>query len=382
MGLSIRDEELLARALDLAERGRGRTTPNPLVGAVVAIDGRVVGEGFHARAGEDHAEVAALRQAAPGHVGPEFGGVLRGACVYVSLEPCAHFGRTPPCADTLISAGVTRVVVAAVDPSPQVSGRGLARLRDAGVEVVLAGGCLEHRARRQNGPFRKWATTGLPFTTYKYAMTLDGKIAAESGHSAWISGEAARHLVHLERAASDAVVVGAGTMRADDPLLTARDVGAWRQPRRVVVDPRLTISRSNALVRSIDEAPLLVVCGDRASRERRDEVAGWGVEVVESEADAQGRPLPESVARILGERAVQAVLLEGGHRFAGAWWEAGLVDRVMAFVAPLVVGGEAAPGPLSIPGRARMDLALRLQETTVQEIEGDVLITGYVGVPY
>lgn len=382
MGLSARDEELLARALDLAERGRGRTAPNPIVGAVVTRDGRVIGEGFHARAGQDHAEVVALQAAAPELTAPDFDGVLRGACAYVSLEPCSHFGRTPPCTDALIAAGVTRVVVAATDPFPQVSGQGLARLRRAGVEVVLSGGHLERRARRQNGPFRKWAISGLPFVTYKYAMTLDGKVAAESGHSAWISGEASRRLVHQERAASDAIVVGAGTMRADDPLLTARDVDAWRQPLRVVIDPRLTISRNNALVQSVGEGPVLVVCGERAPQARREEVAGWGIEVVGVESDAQGRPLPESVTRLLGGRDVQAVLLEGGHRLAGAWWEAGLVDRVMAFVAPLVVGGEAAPGPLSIPGHSRMDLALRLQDTAVQEIGGDVLITGYIGVPY
>ncbi len=277
--LTAVDEGLLARALDLAEGGRGLTAPNPMVGALVVRDGVVMGEGFHARAGDDHAEVVAMRAAAPGEPPPGFGGHLRGATVYVSLEPCAHVGRTPPCADALVAAGVARVVVAAEDPSPRVCGRGLARLREAGVQVVLAGGGLERRARRQNGPFRKWSTTGLPFVTYKYAMTLDGRVAAETGHSAWISNDVSRRLVHGERALSDAVLVGVGTVRADDPLLTARGIGATRQPLRVVVDPRLSLKREFALVQSVAQGPVLAVGGAAATPARVDEVRGWGVDV-------------------------------------------------------------------------------------------------------
>lgn len=380
--LSADDRRLLTRALDLAEQGRGRTSPNPMVGAVVTRDSQILGEGFHARAGMDHAEVAAMKAAAPGAMPPDFGGLLRGTTVYVSLEPCAHYGRTPPCADTLIAAGVARVVVAAEDPSPRVSGRGLARLRAAGVRVDVANGELEQRARRQNGPFRKWVTTGLPFVTYKYAMTLDGKVATERGHSAWISGAVSRRLVHEERAASDAVLVGAGTLRADDPLLTARDVAVERQPLRVVVDSHLSLSASSALVASAGENPTLIVCAASVDAGRVDEVRGWGIEVEPVDVDAKGRPSPQAVARVLGARGLQSVLMEGGPTLAAAWWESGLVDRVMAFVAPIVIGGAGAPGPLPARGGERMDEALRLKDARVERVGEDVLVVGFVGDPY
>ena len=380
--LNAADEEWLKRALDLAERGRGRTAPNPMVGALVVKDGVLLGEGFHCQAGDDHAEMAALRAAAPGASPPDFAGLLRGVTVYVSLEPCAHYGRTPPCADLLVASGVERVVVAAQDPSPRVCGKGLARLREAGVQVVLAGGALERRARRQNGPFWKWSTTGLPFVTYKYAMTLDGRVATECGHSAWISNEASRRLVHEERAASDAVLVGAGTLRADNPLLTARDVGAVRAPLRVVVDPRLSLGPECALVRSVAQGPVLAVCGAAVDQARVDEVRAWGVEVEVVESDATGRPQPRAVAQALGGRGVQSILLEGGPTLAGAWWDGELIDRIMAFVAPKLAGGLTVRSPLQAAGVWRMDEAVQLQDARVREIAGDVLIDGFISSPY
>lgn len=382
MTLTGRDEQFLSRALDLAERGRGRTAPNPLVGAVVARDGRILGEGFHEQAGSDHAEIVALKAAAPHQQPPHFGGELEGVTLYVSLEPCVHHGRTPPCVDTLIAAGVHRVVVGAIDPSPKVSGRGVARLRDAGLEIEVVGGALEHRARRQNGPFRKWSTSGLPFVTYKFAMTLDGKVATQAGDAAWISGEAARRIVHQERAYSDAVVVGAGTMRADDPLLTARGVEVFRQPVRVVVDSRLTIRRDSALAQSAGVAPVLVMCAADVPQIKRDLVAEWGIEVVPVPVDESGRPRPRAVAEALGARGVQSVLLEGGPVLAAAWWNEGLVDKIMAFVAPVVVGGSSAPGPLPVEGCDRIAEALRLLDSRVEAVPPDALITGYLTEPY
>jgi diaminohydroxyphosphoribosylaminopyrimidine deaminase/5-amino-6-(5-phosphoribosylamino)uracil reductase len=376
--LNEQDRHFLERAIALAERGRGLTSPNPLVGAVVVRDGRVVGEGYHAAAGQDHAEIVAMKSA----VGDITAGALEGASVYVSLEPCCHQGRTPPCTKALIRAGVGRVVVAADDPSAWAHGRGLEELREAGLQVDMADGDLNHRARRQNDPFRKSVTRGLPFVTYKYAMTLDGRVATESGDSRWISGEESRRRVHQMRAWADAVLVGAGTLRRDDPRLTAREVSVHRQPLRVVVDPSLGIDRTSALVATVDEGPVLLVCSEAVPRERRAEVGSWGVEVVSVAALSEGRPDPEAVARLLVQRNVQSVFMEGGPRLAAAWWDAGLIDRVVAFVAPVVAGGAESPGPLPSCGYPHMDAALRLRDVEIVPSGVDVHIAGYVGEPF
>lgn len=378
MALNENDRHFLERAIALAERGRGLTSPNPVVGAVVVREGRVVGEGFHAAAGQDHAEVIAMKSVS----GPEYAGTLQGATMYVTLEPCRHHGRTPPCTLALISAGISRVVVAAEDPSAWVHGRGLQELRAAGLEVEVADGDLNYRARRQNDAFRKQVTTGLPFVTYKYAMTLDGRVATESGDSRWISGEESRRRVHQYRAWADAVLVGAGTLRRDDPRLTARDVPVHRQPLRVVVDPGLGIEEGAALIRTAQEGPVLVVCADSAPASRREEVSAWGVEVIAAPSGPAGRPDPRSVARLLVERGVQSLFMEGGPRLAAAWWDAGLIDRVLAFVAPVIAGGAASPGPLPSAGYAHMDAALRLRDVDMQPSGRDVCVSGYVGEPY
>lgn len=382
MGLCALDEHYLLRAIELAERARGRTFPNPIVGAVVAFADRILGEGFHERAGSDHAEIAAMKAAAPGEEPPRFGGKLRGATLYVSLEPCVHHGRTPPCVDAIVAAGIGRVVIAAIDPSAKVSGQGVRRLREAGIVVDIASGELERRARRQNGPFRKWSTSGLPFITYKFAMSLDGKVATFTGDSKWISCEQARQLVHEERACSDAVLIGAATMRRDDPLLTARGAQVLRQPMRVVIDPELSISRESRLVQSIGEAPVMVICASEVPTRRRMEVAAWGAEVVAVARDERGLISATAVAEVLGSRGIQSVLLEGGPTTAAAFWQAGLVDKVMAFVAPLVLGGTEAPGPLPVPGFRRVDEALRLKDAAVQVTGDNALLVGYLTDPY
>lgn len=375
--LSEADRHFLERALALAERGRGLTSPNPVVGAVVVVDGRIVGEGFHAAAGQDHAEIVALKDAAAAGYGDR----LRGATIYVTLEPCCHHGRTPPCTDALIGAGVARVVVGAEDPSTWVNGRGIEQLRAAGVVVEQAEGDLAYKARRQNDAFRKHVTQGLPFVTYKYAMTLDGRVATESGDSKWISGEVSRLRVHQFRAQTDAVLVGSGTLRQDDPRLTAREVTVHRQPLRVVVDSRLQVTRGSALVQSAHEGPVLLVCGDTVSPARLAEVRGWGVEVAVVPSDSGGHPEPRAVARLLAARDVQSVLLEGGPRLAAAWWDVGLIDRILAFVAPVVAGGRLSPGPLPARGYEHMDAALRLRDVRVEPSGNDVLVSGYVREP-
>jgi diaminohydroxyphosphoribosylaminopyrimidine deaminase/5-amino-6-(5-phosphoribosylamino)uracil reductase len=309
-------------------------------------------------------------------------GRLAGATVFVTLEPCCHHGRTPPCTDALISAGVARVVVASFDPSSKVNGQGLAQLRAAGVRVELAEGDLAYRARRQNDAFRKSVTRGIPFVTYKYAMTLDGRVAAESGDSRWISGEASRALVHRQRAWSDAVMVGSGTVQADDPLLTARGVTPLRrQPLRVVVDSQLRLDREAQLVRTVSEGPVLAVCSEEVPESRLVEARSWGIAVEAVAPDVQGRCRPDAVARALAARGVQSVLLEGGPRLAASWWDAGLIDRVVAFVAPVIAGGPRSPSPLPAQAYPHMDAALRLRDVEIAQCGADVMLSGYVGEP-
>jgi diaminohydroxyphosphoribosylaminopyrimidine deaminase / 5-amino-6-(5-phosphoribosylamino)uracil reductase len=323
----------LERALELAERGRGTTRPNPVVGAVVVRDGEVVGEGWHERPGGPHAEVVALEAA---------GERARGATLYVTLEPCAHHGRTPPCADAVVAAGVARVLCAAGDPNPKTDGRGLARLREAGIDAELAGGDLGDRARRQNEAYRVWVAEGRPFVTYKAAMTLDGRLAAAGGDARWISGEASRRLVHELRAASDAVAVGMGTARAENPSLTARDVDVERQPRRL----------------AFGHGPL---------------PAGSDLEVLDGAL--------EDELRRLAEGGVQSLLLEGGPTLAGAFLRAGAIDKLALFVAPLLVGGDDAPPLFAGPGAATLADALPLADLTLARAGEDVVVTAYVREP-
>lgn len=389
MPLNEQDTRYLERAMDLAETSRGCTSPNPLVGALVVADGEVLGEGYHVGPGRDHAEVAAMKDAmrragrvenrrAPGWLDAA-GDMFRGATMYVTLEPCCTFGRTPPCTDALIAAGFGRVVVGAVDPSPEVNGRGLELLRAAGMQIDVADGPPALRAKRQNGGPRKSVGTGLPFVTYKYAMTLDGRTATDSGDSRWISSSESRALVHRWRAWSDAVVVGAGTAAADDPVLTAREVGCERQPLRVVIDRRLSLTRDSNLVRTVGEGPVVVVCAAEVSAERRTEVESWGVETATAAYGEDAELDPVEVCRYLLARDAQTVLLEGGPRLAGAWWHAGLIDRVAVFVCPRVVSGLENRGPLLGKGPLDMDGALGLREVEVCRVGPDVLISGYTG---
>jgi diaminohydroxyphosphoribosylaminopyrimidine deaminase/5-amino-6-(5-phosphoribosylamino)uracil reductase len=387
------DARYLERALDLAENGRGRTSPNPVVGAVIVKDGDVVGEGWHVAPGRDHAEIAAMKDALRRHGAQlpeepsplpeeETRAICEGATMFVTLEPCCTQGRTPPCTSSLIGARFARVVAAAVDPSPGVNGNGLAALRAAGVEVELAEGPSAHRAKRQNDALRKSVSTGLPFVTYKYAMSVDGRVASDSGDSRWISSAESRAVVHQWRAWSDAVVVGAGTVASDDPLLTARDVDCARQPLRVVIDRDLSLSRESNLVRTIDQAPVLALCGLDAQSARRREVESWGVETESVPIDASGEVHPTRACAVLKARGVQAVLLEGGPKLAGAWWAAGLIDKVAAFVSPRVVSGTLLKSALLGPGATAIHEGFELLEVAVQHIGSDVLISGYTGGPF
>jgi diaminohydroxyphosphoribosylaminopyrimidine deaminase/5-amino-6-(5-phosphoribosylamino)uracil reductase len=357
-----RDGLWMDRALRQAERGIGLTSPNPVVGAVLVKDGRVVSEGAHLRAGGPHAEASALVGA---------GARARGATCYVTLEPCAHFGRTPPCADALVQAGVARVVAAVGDPHRAVDGRGLARLRSAGVIVTL--GVREREARALNRAFFCAVTQGRPHVTLKAAMTLDGKIAAADGASRWITGDAGRLEGHRLRFAADAVVVGIGTILADDPQLTVRHPELPpKEPLRVVVDSRLRTPPEARLLRVGDPARVVVACVAPAPAGPAATLRAQGVSVLELPGDA-GRVDLRALLDALRELDVIAVLVEGGSELGGALVEAGLVDRVVFFVAPRLLGGREAPGPLGGRGRPLKE-AIQLVDVTTRQLGDDLAV--------
>jgi diaminohydroxyphosphoribosylaminopyrimidine deaminase/5-amino-6-(5-phosphoribosylamino)uracil reductase len=354
----------LARAIALAAEGRGRVSPNPLVGAVVVRDGEVLGEGYHEAYGGPHAERAALDACSTDPAG---------ATLYVSLEPCCHHGRTPPCTDAIVAAGIARVVVGSDDPTEKASGRGLGILRDEGIEVVVADGDPANRARLLNQAFRKHARTGRPLVRFKSAMTLDGKVATRTGDSKWISGEESRLRSHRWRAEADAVAVGIGTALADDPQLTARIEGAAHQPRRVVFDSEGRLPLDSQVVRGAPALPLTVVVGRAASRIATDALEAAGAEVVVATGENEPARVRSALDQ-LGAAGVTSILLEGGPRLAGAFLDAGEVDEIRLFVAPVVVGGSSARDPLEGEGVERIAEATRALALEVEQIAGDVLI--------
>jgi diaminohydroxyphosphoribosylaminopyrimidine deaminase/5-amino-6-(5-phosphoribosylamino)uracil reductase len=355
----------LSRAIELAEGGRGRTTPNPLVGAVVVKDGEVIGEGFHTTFGAPHAEREALAACTADP---------RGATLYVSLEPCCHQGQTPPCTDAIVAAGIARVVVGSDDPTEKAAGRGLGILRDEGVQVVVAGGELASRARLLNQPFRKHARTGRPYVLFKSAMTLDGKVATRTGDSKWISGEASRRLAHRWRAECDAVAVGIGTALADDPLLTARVDDVHRQPRRIVFDSEARLPLDSQLVRGAGETPLTVVISRAAPRLAADALEFAGADVIVATGENEPARVRNALSQ-LGGRGITSILLEGGPHLAGAFLDAGDIDEIRLFVAPVVLGGSHARDPLEGEGVERIAEATRALTLDCERVADDVLIS-------
>jgi diaminohydroxyphosphoribosylaminopyrimidine deaminase/5-amino-6-(5-phosphoribosylamino)uracil reductase len=359
------DARHLERAVELAAMARGSTSPNPLVGAVVVKDGRMIGEGFHAQAGDPHAERVALDACTEDPVG---------ATLYVSLEPCCHEGRTPPCTDAIVAAGIARVVIASDDPTDKAAGRGLGILRDEGVAVDVFDGEIAEAARMLNQPFRKHARSGRPFVVFKSAMTLDGKVATRSGDSQWISGAASRARAHRWRADCDAVAVGIHTATLDDPLLTARIEGVARQPTRVVFDSEASLALDSQLVRSAAEAPVILVCSRAASRAAMDALRNAGVEVIVATGENEAARVRSALDE-LGAREIQSLLLEGGPHLAGVFLEAEEIDEARIFVAPLLIGGREAKGAVAGEGVELVDEAVRAIHTEVERIDDDVLIS-------
>jgi len=364
------DSVHLRRAIELAEKGRGAVGTNPLVGAVVARDGEVLGEGWHERFGGAHAEVNAIAACS--------GSDLGGATLYVSLEPCCHDGKTPPCTDAIVRAGIARVVVASDDPTEKANGRGLGVLRDEGVEVVVADGELAGSARLLNQPFRKHARTGRPWVLLKLAMTMDGKVATRAGDSQWISGESSRALAHRWRAELDAVIVGIGTALADDPQLTARPEGSplasEMQPRRVVFDSLARLPTSSRLVANAVQMPLIVVASRAAARADIDGLEAAGAQVLVATGENEPARVCSALDQ-LGALGVTAVLLEGGPHLAGAFLDAGEIDEVRLFLAPLLLGGSSARDPLEGEGVERIAEAHRALTFEWEPVGDDLLIS-------
>jgi len=368
--LTDTDREHLARAIELAHNGLGRVHPNPIVGAVIVRDGQVLGSGWHGEFGGPHAEVEAIAEArAAGHD-------LRGATVYVSLEPCCHEGKTPPCTQAIIDAGLARVVVASDDPSEKASGRGLGILRDEGIDVAVvpADDDLATRARLANQGFRKHARTGRPWVLFKSAMTLDGKVATQTGDSKWISGESSRARAHRWRATVDAVAVGVGTALADDPQLTSRVEGVARQPTRVVFDSTARLPLDSQLVGAAPELRLIVVTTRAAPRRAVEALENAGAEVVVTAGEHEPARVRDALDR-LGDLGLASILLEGGPHLAGAFFDAGEIDEVRLFLAPLLLGGRQARDPLEGEGVEHIADALRAQTLECERVEDDLLIS-------
>ena len=355
-------EALMRRALELAERGRGLTSPNPMVGAVVACNGEIVGEGFHARAGGPHAEIVALEAA---------GGRARGATLYVTLEPCNHAGRTPPCVPAIFAAGITRVVAAAADPNPFVPGGGVAALRELGVAVVT--GVLGAEAAAQNRVFFTAMRERRPHVTLKTGMSADGKIADVHGAARWVTGEAARAEAHRQRSEADALVVGVTTVLRDDPALTVRLDRPWpREPWRVVLDTEARTPSGAQVIAGATPSRALIAVGEPAPAARVTALQSAGATVLRCPVRA-GRVAVDAVLAALFEREVRAVLVEGGGEVHASFLEAGVVDRVALFVAPLLLGGRTAPPVVGGPGR-ELKSAIRLGPMTARAVGDDLLI--------
>ena len=363
--IRLQDEDFMRTALQMARNAEGRTSPNPLVGAVIVRDGRIVAAGWHRKAGTPHAEVHALNMA---------GDLAKGATLYVTLEPCAHYGRTGPCAKAVAEAGIARVVIAMKDPNPLVAGKGIKILEDAGVDVTC--GVLEAEAASLNEVFLKWIAHKMPFVVLKTAMTLDGKIATVTGESQWITNEASRRRVHEWRDRYDGILVGIGTVLKDNPSLTARlPEGVGKNPVRIIADS-LARTPLNAKIVTDGQARTIVVVTEHAPAERIAALKNAGVEILTAGSGEQVDLY--AMMRQLGRQEICSVFAEGGGCMNYSLLKAGLVDKVHAFIAPKLVGGKDALTPVEGKGFAHLSEAVELERLTAEPMAGDILLTGYV----
>jgi diaminohydroxyphosphoribosylaminopyrimidine deaminase / 5-amino-6-(5-phosphoribosylamino)uracil reductase len=365
--LSDRDQQYMGQALRLARRARGRTSPNPLVGAVLVKGKRVVGEGYHRRAGQPHAEVIALEKA---------GNRARGAELFVNLEPCNHLGLTGPCSKAIIDAGIKRVVIGMVDPNPRVNGRGVRALKKRGIEVVT--GVMGDACEDLNSAFLSYILKGRPEVTFKTAVTLDGRVAGRHGDSRWVTGDKARAYGHRLRHEHDVLMVGVGTVIADDPQLTCRHPKHGLDPWRVVVDSRLRTPPNARVVEAIanSPSPTLFYTTDKAAKSRIKKLRGLGAEVVVVPAEGKAVSVAAMLADLAG-RGRLSVLLEGGPRLTGSFWEHGLIDRVVTFIAPKLIGDPRALPPVN-GGARKMAEAMALEDLVIKRLGDDVMIAGRV----
>ena len=360
-------EKFMRQAVDLARQGEGRTAPNPPVGALLVRDGKVVGEGFHPAAGQPHAEIFALRQAGP---------LARGATLYVTLEPCCHQGRTGPCTAALIEAGVSRVLIGATDPNPRVSGRGAALLREAGISVET--GVLGQTCQGLIAPFAKHVTSGLPYVLFKAAMTLDGRTATANGDSRWISCEESRALVHRLRDRVDGILIGSGTVLADNPRLTTRLAAGGRNPARIVIDSRLVTPCGAEVYNPASPARRILVTAGHHPEQLLRPFLERGVEIMRGRLRGQLLDLGD-IMKQLGDSGLLFLMLEGGASLAGAMLRAGLIDRLMLFIAPRLIGGADGYPLLSGTGVASIREAWQLTDVQSRQVGSDILIEGEVG---
>lgn len=362
------DEAYMKRVLELAKKGWGTTSPNPMVGAVIVKNGKIIGEGYHERPGEAHAEINALNSISDR---------TDGAAIYVNLEPCSHYGRTPPCAKALIKAGIKRAVIAMKDPNPRVAGRGIDMMREAGIRVEV--GLMEQEARILNEVFIKYITTPYPFIVQKSAVTLDGKTATATGASRWITGEDARKYVHKIRSGMKGIMVGIGTVLNDNPRLTARLKGEkGKDPHRIIVDSRGHIPLDSNVITVKSNAKTIVATTNRMSARKEDELMDMGVEVIKVEEDASRRVDLERLMRILHRREIDGILLEGGGTLNFSMHLLGLVDKVIYFIAPKIIGGKDAPTSVDGKGFSSLSQEVKLEKVSSRLIGNDLFIEGYV----
>lgn len=362
------DEHYMQIALNLAQQARGRTSPNPMVGALVVKNNKIIGQGYHAKAGTPHAEIHALNEA---------GKEAAGATLYVTLEPCCHHGRTEPCTKAILNSGVERVVVAMVDPNPLVKGKGIRCLREGGLRVDI--GVLEKEACCLNETFIKYIITKMPFVLLKTAMSLDGKIATRTGESKWITGSEARNYSHQLRSWYDAILVGVNTILKDNPALTARlSEKETKNPVRIVVDSQARTPLEAQVVTSAKETPTLIAVTNTAPADKISRLEKMGVEVLPVNANSNGRVDLKALMLELGRREITSLLIEGGGEVHSSALKAGIADKIVWFIAPLIIGGQGAPGPVGGEGVASLKEAITLKQITMKKFGQDIYVEGYL----